>query len=72
MMSLFLCNSTDGFHKFQRVDEVGKVEALFNVMFFDDLPSLYLASEIGEFFSLKWRYTAFAGDASALRKFRHS
>lgn len=63
VVPLFLCKLAYAVHKLERPAEIGELEGLRDVVFFDDVPAVHLRFEGGEFLALEGRDAASARDA---------
>src|SRR5216683_3290665 len=70
-VSLLLCKLTHAIHKPEGSTEVGKLEGLRDVVFFDDVPPIDLLLKCGELLTLKRGHPSTAGNTLLGRKFRH-
>ena len=63
MMPLLFSKFTHMIHKLERLAEIGELEGLCDVVFFNDRPTVHLRFEGGEFLALEGRDASSAWDA---------
>lgn len=63
MMPLLFGKFTNIVHKLERLPEIGELEGLRDMVFFDDRPAVHLRFEGGEFLAVEGRDVASARDA---------